>query len=652
MIPNHPEFNLSDTVTDTFVTIMNRPPAYSIGTEALGIGGRILSDATTRSDYLWWSARPTGTGDNLDSRYELRWWNSVSWVYEGDLPVIFSDTGSLTGTDIAFNRDNRIAVCYEEAAGVGLNYYNPLFDARVDLPIAGASSPKLVYDAPGNVVDPNAELLLFYVHDNKVYMRLETENFGVEYYTGRTAPGIYIDSVGMTTTNKLQLILRAETEPVPVIEPWSVYVSSAFSFSGYETNAQSAWKLDGRWLVLGSSGQDVTQFREDGTYFGPSYSIGLGSTPDFYWDGTNWFVITWTAYSKYDREFNLIETLTWPIEVTYASSLCWDGSFWYVLGGASAESIWKLNPDFSYTGEVFDAFIEGSSKVMKSIRFFDNRFWLMGKLGAEATTVYEYNSSLVYSGNFWEVPQQETPTGLFIDEDDGKCYTVGRTPAEVIEYSGFVVEPIAMPDFTGVYSHTETGILTSGRDGLQINSRNVVLRSGNDLYLDSWDLNWSKYVSLDTDFADSWAMTSDYDLIYVISRNDFNGTITLHTYDQGGSMLSSNVTGAVGPIHSMVYTDGYLYVQNDYIFRQLNISDGSVTGVEYVSESYYDSVVDRDGVLLGLRNGIIYELDTSFIRTGNSWDTTGEVGADGHGLYMNSNGDIGVIYGSDIFMYV
>ncbi|AFK66644.1 hypothetical protein COPG_00048 [Colwellia phage 9A] len=246
------------------------PSKYGMTSEGLGVGGAILDSARYRDSHTYWSAIPIGAGDGTDSRIQLRYWKNGIWNFEKSVDAVFLDSAKILRTVIAFNRINEIFIVTEDPEGVSLSWIDPRVGGqRQTRAWVGATSPVLVYDAYTSIRHPDAQVILFYVKDKKLLMRLEQESFEIERDTGVSTGVDILETGAMTTTGKVQLLFgKDNTVPVYIVPEWGLRCSGVgtgeeVSFAQFMVPSQKNFKIVGRFTFKPNTQLMTSTLRSD-----------------------------------------------------------------------------------------------------------------------------------------------------------------------------------------------------------------------------------------------------------------------------------------------------------------------------------------------------------------------------------------------------
>lgn len=128
--------------------------------------------------------------------------------------------------DAAYDQLNRLWIAYEEDGEGKLYWYDPVPAAFVTLNFGAIRSLALFMDDIRyfrNALSAN-RVLLFYIRDNTLYYRTQTERFTVEYTLQNVAPEEYILSAGMNNLWRLQIAIGGSTlGDIPVDQEQTYY---------------------------------------------------------------------------------------------------------------------------------------------------------------------------------------------------------------------------------------------------------------------------------------------------------------------------------------------------------------------------------------------------------------------------------------------
>lgn len=204
MIPNSP--NWSDyTSTEQYVDYgIIRPPDLDKDIiQAIGLGPPDLYDSKGRLDSNYWMVyqNPLVDGEILIVKGVNGYWESPI--------LLFRDTQKINELSLTFDQLGNPVVFYKFYSDtLKLYWFNPISSSYEIKNLAKGSNLLSGFDSRKDTGVSYSDALLFYVRDDKVYMRVQRDRYEVEYLTPATGNNIVLRSCGMTVKNRFQVLYR------------------------------------------------------------------------------------------------------------------------------------------------------------------------------------------------------------------------------------------------------------------------------------------------------------------------------------------------------------------------------------------------------------------------------------------------------------
>lgn len=122
----------------------------------------------------------------------------------GNGQILITTTG-VKRLSFAFDRNMQPAVAYQKAEGVYFYWYDTSIPGFVTTFYAGSRTPRLAHDDKLYFASSRSDVLLCYLRDAGLYMRLQRERYTVEY-TLRTdlSKAARLVNMGMTEQRRVQ----------------------------------------------------------------------------------------------------------------------------------------------------------------------------------------------------------------------------------------------------------------------------------------------------------------------------------------------------------------------------------------------------------------------------------------------------------------
>lgn len=198
---------IPDSPNWSTLTEIGRYPKYPLktpsvlgGVSSIALGPKVLNDSQGTLIDNYWAVYQ----ENDNVLIQLYDQSLEVWT---DLFILFTETEVIKEISLTFDQLGRPLVFYNTNSDtLKIYWYNPLLEENVIESIAVGANPVSCFDYPQNTDRPFSDILLFYVKDNSIYMRVQRDRFTIEYPTGVTHLGIVLESAGLRVDNRLQLI--------------------------------------------------------------------------------------------------------------------------------------------------------------------------------------------------------------------------------------------------------------------------------------------------------------------------------------------------------------------------------------------------------------------------------------------------------------
>ncbi len=161
------------------------------------LGPAALSAANGRNNAAIWMAYQD------EQRVLIRKANFDIWAAATEL---FTTSDVIEDISLSFDSIGRPVVFYQTGTTLKLWYLNSLTGNREIMTVStNGSSPTTEFDRRDDTDDATSDVLLFYVEDDKIWMRIQRERYEIAHDQGIQQEGLVIKSVGMTAGHRLQV---------------------------------------------------------------------------------------------------------------------------------------------------------------------------------------------------------------------------------------------------------------------------------------------------------------------------------------------------------------------------------------------------------------------------------------------------------------
>lgn len=173
-----------------------------------------------RSDPLIdWEMGGAVLNSPLADRYTHNWrlWSDGTTVFinrddESDTQIVFSGAG-ITSVSLAFDQVMRPHVAYVEQGVAKFYYWNTLANAFAVMNLgAEAKYPRCGSDDKRPFFIGKDDVLVAYMKDDSLYVRWQTDRFGVEQLLAANTGKKMLVQLGMNNQNRMQFRLSKEPE--------------------------------------------------------------------------------------------------------------------------------------------------------------------------------------------------------------------------------------------------------------------------------------------------------------------------------------------------------------------------------------------------------------------------------------------------------
>lgn len=204
-IPNNPNWSGITDTQDYIEHDIIRPPMIDIEdvTQTIGLGPENLYDSGGRLDKRYWLLyeNPVTEGEILISRGNNGVWEEPT--------ILFRDTQKINELSLTFDQLGNPVVFYRLYADfLKLYWYNSVTSSYEIKDLATGSNLISGFDARQETSVQYSDAMLFYVRDDKIYMRVQRDRYEIEYVTSAVGKNVVLRSCGMTVNNRFQVLYR------------------------------------------------------------------------------------------------------------------------------------------------------------------------------------------------------------------------------------------------------------------------------------------------------------------------------------------------------------------------------------------------------------------------------------------------------------
>lgn len=179
----------------TFNTSKPQSPPLSVFAESLG--GSTLNTSTSDLTERWWVTYQVGQNVVVAGQ--------MGAVYSNEL-VIFQEPEQIIDISLAFDQLNRPVIAYKLLdSQVKLYWYDSVLGDQTVSDITVGSDPFVLFDYPKRPFEQFADVLLFYVKNNRVYWREQRDRYQTEREVANVSTNKLVD-VYVTTDGRVQLM--------------------------------------------------------------------------------------------------------------------------------------------------------------------------------------------------------------------------------------------------------------------------------------------------------------------------------------------------------------------------------------------------------------------------------------------------------------
>jgi len=178
------------------------PPVDKDLMQSVSIGPVNLNDSKSRLDNRYWLVSYDSGTVYIQGSVNGEW---------GTITALFLEPIVVEQISLTFDQLGRPLVFYRVGEdSLKLFWYNPVIGANEISLVATGIEPKAGFDVPEDTSASYSDALLFYVRDDKIFMRTQRDRFTIEYSTpvngvDIVAEGVTLEHVGARIDNRFQV---------------------------------------------------------------------------------------------------------------------------------------------------------------------------------------------------------------------------------------------------------------------------------------------------------------------------------------------------------------------------------------------------------------------------------------------------------------
>lgn len=187
--------------------------------------------------------------------------------------ILFSEAQPIQQVSLTFDQLGRPLVFYRVGVDTLKIYqYDPVTQQNVTTEIAVGKDPTACFDFPQDTGQSFTDVLLFYVRDDQVFMRIQRDRYAIEYPCPAIQPGLKIKSAGLRVDKRLQVVYQFKDDgyvpPVAPVPPVEIPGGYRYLQGGYNSGIETPWRMTGpiadTEFEIGMTISGFRNFRRDG----------------------------------------------------------------------------------------------------------------------------------------------------------------------------------------------------------------------------------------------------------------------------------------------------------------------------------------------------------------------------------------------------
>ena len=200
-------------------------PLVPAGVTAISLGPIELSDSKGVLNSRYWLVTQEAGQVKIQGAIELDW---------GVSEILFSEPLPIQQMSLTFDQLGRPLVFYRVGEDtLKLYWYDPVAQENTLTNFGIGKDPTACFDFPQDTGQSFTDVLLFYVRDDQVFMRIQRDRYAIEYPCPAIQPGLKIKSAGLRVDNRLQVVYQFkdtdfDVPSIPVEPPSIVEITEKY----------------------------------------------------------------------------------------------------------------------------------------------------------------------------------------------------------------------------------------------------------------------------------------------------------------------------------------------------------------------------------------------------------------------------------------
>jgi hypothetical protein len=195
-IPNSPEWSSLTDVKAYPQPAFPKPPVPA-GVAAVSLGPIELNDSKGVLNSRYWLVT------QVDGQVQIQGADGLEWGVSENL---FNELLPIEQISLTFDQLGRPLVFYRVGEDtLKLYWYDPVAQQNTLTAFGQGIDPLASFDFPQDTGQPFTDVLLFYVRNDKIYMRVQRDRYAIEYPASDVIPGVRLRSAGLRVDNRFQV---------------------------------------------------------------------------------------------------------------------------------------------------------------------------------------------------------------------------------------------------------------------------------------------------------------------------------------------------------------------------------------------------------------------------------------------------------------
>ena len=239
-IPNSPNWS-SLTDVKAYPQPAFAKPSAPAGVAAVSLGPVALNNSQGVLNSRYWLVTQTGNQVQIQGA-EGELWEVGASLFNEPLPIQqISLTFDQLGRPLVFYRvgEDTLKLCW----------YDPIAQESVLTNFGIGKDPTACFDFPQDTGQSFTDVLLFYVRNDQVFMRIQRDRYAIEYPCPAIQPGLKINSAGLRVDNRLQVVYQFKdagyVPPVVPVPPVEIPGDYRYLQSGWNSGIETPWRMAG-----------------------------------------------------------------------------------------------------------------------------------------------------------------------------------------------------------------------------------------------------------------------------------------------------------------------------------------------------------------------------------------------------------------------